>query len=115
MTPLPKNSLTVPKRSVLLAKALLNSSCCSVFSTCVLPIALIVSCCGLHRGHSAFSSSLPIPLLFRHRWWKLCLHRKCTVGRSRGPPHEAQRRDCKTTGFVARSSTSAFFVAVSVR
>ena len=67
MTPLPKNSLTVPKRFALRPNAALNNSCCSVLSTCCRRIALIVSLPGLQRGHSALSSSsMPTPLLFRH-------------------------------------------------
>jgi hypothetical protein len=42
------------------------------------------------------------------------LAREVHVGRSNIPPQEALWRDWKTTGFVARSSSSAFSAAVPI-
>src|SRR2546429_8428261 len=116
MTPRPKNSLTVPNRSLLRSKLLLKSSCCPVCSICALRIALIVSFEGLQTGHSVFLSVAPTVLvLFKHRWWKECLHMKCTVGKSRLPPQEEHRRPWNVVGLLLKSSSSAFLDAVSVR
>ena len=65
-------------------------------------------------GHSALLSSSLVGTL-RHRWWKLCLQRKCTVGRSRVAPHAEQRVALNVCGLEPRAASSADFLSVSAR
>lgn len=109
ITPLPKKSLTVPKRSLLRCSSDMKSSCWSADSTCRRRIALIVEFWGAQTGHSASS-----PVLLRQRWWKECLQRKWTVGKSRALSHVRHLRAWKTAGFEASCSSSLFLASVSV-
>ena len=111
MTPRPKNSLIVPNLSRLRCSASWNMSCLSADSSWAFLKARILLFTPAHFGHSAFSPSTWL----RQRWWKECLHRKCTVGKSRLPPHAEQRRVWKTAGFEPRSSISFRLASVSVR
>ena len=57
ITPRPKNSLIVPKRSRLCCNAVWNMSCRSADSSCALRKARILLLLGAHLGHSASSPS----------------------------------------------------------
>lgn len=85
--PLPKNSLIVLNLSRLLCSASWNISCRSADSSCAFRKARMLLLAPEHFGHSASSP----PTWLRQRWWKECLQRKCTVGRSRLPPQAEQR------------------------
>ena len=111
MTPLPKNSLIVLNLSRLLCSASWNISCRSADSSCAFRNARMLLFEPEHVGHSASSPSTWL----RQRWWKECLQRKCTVGRSRLPPQAEQRLVWKTAGLEPRSSISFRLASVSVR
>ena len=78
-------------------------------------------------GHCSSDSSSKSPLserilrerdlvgVLRQRWWNECLHRKCTVGKSKDAPQLAQRRELKTVGLLASEVNSSRFVAVELR
>jgi hypothetical protein len=53
--------------------------------------------------------------VLRQRWWKLCLQRKCTVGRSSEAEQAEQRVALKVSGLFARRDISLRFLSVSVR
>jgi hypothetical protein len=64
---------------------------------------------------SMMESELEPAGLFRQSWWKLCLHKKWTVGRSNVFGQAEQRVALKVSGFVDRRVMSSSLVAVSAR
>ena len=111
MTPLPKNSLIVPNLSRLRSNASWNISCLSAESSCAFLKERMLLFAAAHFGHSASTPSVS----FRQLWWNECLHRKCTVGKSKLLPHAAHRLALKTAGLLPRSSISFRLDSVSVR
>ena len=53
--------------------------------------------------------------VLRQRWWKLCLQRKCTVGRSSEVEQALQRVALNVSGLVESRDMSLRFLSVSLR
>jgi hypothetical protein len=53
--------------------------------------------------------------VLRQRWWKLCLQRKCTVGKSKVAPQAEQRVALKVVGLVEIEDRVSSLFVVSVR
>lgn len=115
MTPRPKNSPTTWNRSLdARPSASLKSSCRSAASSCAWRKARMLRLVGAHWGHST-PSPPPAVEEFRQRWWKLCLQRKCTVGRSSVWPQEEHRRVWNTAGLLPSAASSSRLASVSAR
>lgn len=106
MTPFPKYSAITEKPSFELFTCWKNRSWSLEFCSKPLFISITALYSGAHSGHS-FSLSP------RQRWWKECIHIKCTAGRSRVKVQAVHLLSWKILAFVLRSWISFLIANVS--